>query len=79
MSISSASELELVLLDQASLQLEREGMKKKKMARGMGVVDYSREAIVLNFSVLGGDYSREAINRRTAFIRGLFCLGVMVE
>ena len=33
------------------------------MARGVGV----------------GDYSREAINRRTAFIRGLFSFGVMVE
>ena len=26
-----------------------------------------------------GDYSREAINRRTAFIRGMFYFGVMVE
>ena len=51
MSISSASELELVLLDQASLQREREGMKKEKMARGMGAGDCSREAIVLNISV----------------------------
>ena len=33
------------------------------MARGVGV----------------GDYSREGINRGAAFIRGLFCFGVMVE
>ena len=30
MSISSASELKLVLLDQAPLQLEREGIKKRE-------------------------------------------------
>ena len=63
MSISSVSELELVLLDQAPLHLEREGIKKDKMARGVKV----------------GDYSREAIYQGTAIVRGLFCLGVMVE
>ena len=65
MSISSASELELVLIDQAPPQLERGGggIKKQKMARGVEV----------------GDYSREAIYRGTAIIRGLFCFGVMVE
>ena len=36
MSTSSASELELVLLDKAPLQLEREGIKREKMARGWG-------------------------------------------
>ena len=41
--------------------------------------DYSREVIILNISVQGRDYSREAINRGTAFIWGLFCFGVMVE
>ena len=51
MSISSASELELVLLDQAPLQLEREGIKREKMARGVAVGDYWREAIILNISV----------------------------
>ena len=49
------------------------------MARGVGVGDYSRETIILNLSVRGGDYSRKAINRGTTFIRGLFCFGVMVE
>ena len=33
--------------------------------------DYSREAIMLNISFQGrGDFSRVAINRRTAIIRG---------
>ena len=36
--------------------------------RGWG--DYSRKAIILNILVKGGDYSREAINRGTAIIRG---------
>ena len=62
MSISSVSELELVLLDQAPLQLKG-GDKQERMARRVGV----------------GDYSREAIYRGTAIIRGLFCFGVMVE
>ena len=55
--------LKLKLLDQAPPQLEREGITKEKMARGVGV----------------GDYSREAIYRGTAIVRGLFCFGVMVE
>ena len=43
------------------------------MARGVEVGDYWREAIILNISVY-----KEAITRGTAFIRGLFCFGVMV-
>ena len=31
---------------------------------------YSRESIISNISIKGGDYSREAINRGTAIIRG---------
>ena len=41
------------------------------MARGRGGEgDYSREAIVSNISAKGFHYSREAINRGTAIIRG---------
>ena len=38
------------------------------MARGVGVDDYFKH-----------NQSKEAIIRGTAFIRGLFCFGVMVE
>ena len=60
MSISSASELEFVVLDQAPLQLGREGIKKEKMVRGVGVGDYSREA---------RDLSRDGYYSRTALFR----------
>ena len=36
----------------------------------MGGGDYSREAIILNISVKGGDKLREGINQRTAIIWG---------
>ena len=32
--------------------------------------DNSRETIILNISVIGGDYSTEAIKRGTAIVRG---------
>ena len=60
MSISSASELELVLLDQAPLQLGKEGITKEKMARRVGVGDYSREA---------RDLSRDGYYSRTVLFR----------
>ena len=44
-----------------------------KMERGGGRGgggDYSREAISFNISIKWGVYSREAINRGTAIIRG---------
>ena len=37
---------------------------------GWGRGDYSREAIILSISVIGGDYLREVINRGMAIIRG---------
>ena len=42
----------------------------RRMYRGGGGVDYSREAIILNISIRGGDYSWVVINRETAIIRG---------
>ena len=39
------------------------------MAR-KGGGDYSREANILNISVEAGNYSREAINRGVAIVRG---------
>ena len=39
------------------------------MARGLAG-DYSKEVIILNISMKGADYSREAIYRGTAIIRG---------
>ena len=66
--ISSASELEWSLMSFAtpdstsrSFHLTGRGFKKEKMARrvgGRGGGDYLRKAIILNISILGGDYSR---------------------
>ena len=57
MSVSSASELELVLLDPAPLQLEREGIKK--------IEDGKRGGGGRLFE--GGDLSRDGYYSRTAF------------
>ena len=46
-----------------------EGIKEKENGETIGG-DYSKEAVVLNISLRGSDYSREAINRRTTIIRG---------
>ena len=67
LSISSASELEWSLMSfvtpdstSRSFHLRGRGFKKEKMARRVGGRggDYLRKAIILNISVLGGDYSR---------------------
>ena len=66
LSISSASELEWSLMSFAtpdstsrSFHLIGRGFKKEKMARRVGGDgDYLRKAIILNISVLGGNYSR---------------------
>ena len=47
-----------------------EGGDKRKRKWREGGDDYSREAIISNIFVKGGDYSKEAINRGTAIIRG---------
>ena len=52
-----------VLLDQIPLQLDREGIKGKKMARRVGRGDYSREAIILNISIKEG-WGESIIRRR---------------
>ena len=59
------------MLDQIPLKLDQEGIKERKAGkRGGEEGDYSREAIVFNISIKGGDYSREVINRGTAIIQG---------
>ena len=64
LSISSASELEWSLMsfatpDSTIVHLTGRGFKKEKMAKRVGGGgDYLRKAIILNISVLGGDYSR---------------------
>ena len=69
LSISSASELEWSLMSfvtpdstSRSFHLRGRGFKKEKMARRVGGRggggDYLRKAIILNISVLRGDYSR---------------------
>ena len=61
MSISSASELELVLLDQAPLQLEREGIKKREDGeRGGGGRLFE-----------GGDHSRTILFRIACVAGGI--------
>ena len=42
----------------------------RERGNGEGEGDYSRQAIISNISVKGFDYSRKAINRGTAIIRG---------
>ena len=62
-----------VLLDQIPLQLDRKVITERENGEkdvGGGGVDYSREAIILNISIRGGDYSWVVINRETAIIRG---------
>ena len=49
--------------------LDREGVTKKGRG-GEGGGNKLREAIILNFSVKGGDYLREAIHQGAAIIRG---------
>ena len=53
-------------------RLRREGIRERENGEvgGWGKSAYSREAIILNISVKEDDYSREAINRGTAIIRG---------
>ena len=55
------------MLDQIPLQLDREGITEREMAKGRiirGIRSFQ------TFLSKGGDYSREAINRGTAVIRG---------
>ena len=62
-----------VLLDQIPLQLDREGMKEREDSErggGGGTIIRGRRLFQIFLSKEGGDYSREAINRGTAVIRG---------
>ena len=46
-----------VLLDQIPLQLDRKVIKERENGeKDVGGVDYSREVIILNISIRGGDY-----------------------
>ena len=46
-----------VLLDQIPLQLDRKVIKERENGeKDVGRVDYSREVIILNISIRGGDY-----------------------
>ena len=57
-------------MDQIPLQLDREGIKEREDGEGGRLF---QGAIISNISIKGGgggDYSREAINRGTAIIRG---------
>ena len=59
------------MLDQIALQLDREGVLKEREDGERGGGDYLREAIISEiFPSKEGDYSREAIYRGTAIIRG---------
>ena len=53
--MNESSQYWSVLLDQNPLQLDRKGIKKGKMARGVAVVgggdDYSKEATISNISI----------------------------
>ena len=52
-----------------TLYFDREGTKGRWQEEWGGGY-YSREAIILNISMKGGDYSRQAIDRGTAIISG---------
>ena len=49
--------------------LDRGGVTKKRRGGEGGAIN-SREAIILNFSVKGGDYLREVTHRGEAIIQG---------
>ena len=56
------------LLSKMSIFNLRGDKRKRNGKRGGGY--YAKKLIILNISVKGGDYSREAINQGTAIIQG---------
>lgn len=70
--MNESSQYWSVLLDQNPLQLDRKGIKKGKMARGVAVVGggtiTQRRQLFQIFPFKGGDHLRTAMNRRMAII-----------
>ena len=58
-----------VLLDQTPLQLDREGINKREEGKRVGGLFEGGDNF--KYFIQEGDYSREAINRGTAIIRGI--------
>ena len=73
--MNESSQYWSVLLDQNPLQLDRKGIKRGKMAKGVAVVGggggvtiTQRRQLFQIFPFKGGDYFRAAMNRRVAII-----------